>query len=79
MMIAHIEYGCKPFTEVEFDEAGMPIGHKVGPKIETIIPTKSGHHLITKRFDVVAFKEEYPDIDIQKKNPTLLYYPNSLN
>jgi hypothetical protein len=78
LMIAHIEYGCKPFTEVEFDEAGMPIGHKVGPKIETIIPTKSGHHLITKRFDVMAFKEKYSDIDIQKKNPTLLYYPNSL-
>ena len=79
LMIAHIEYGCKPFTEVEFDEAGMPIGYKVGPKIETIIPTKNGHHLITKRFDVMAFKEKYPDIDIQKKNPTLLYYPNSLD
>ena len=79
LMIAHIEYGCKPFTEVEFDEAGMPIGYKVGPKIETTIPTKNGHHLITKRFDVMAFKEKYPDIDIQKKNPTLLYYPNSLD
>lgn len=79
LMIAHIEYGCKPFTEVEFDEAGMPIGYKVGPKIETIIPTKNGHHLITKRFDVMAFKEKYPDIDIQKKNPTLLYYPNILH
>lgn len=79
LMIAHIEYGCKPFTEVEFDEVGMPIGHKVVPKIETIIPTKNGHHLITKRFDVMAFKEKYPDIDIQKKNPTLLYYPNSLD
>ena len=79
LMIAHIEYGCKPFTEVEFDEVGMPIGYKVGPKIETIIPTKNGHHLITKRFDVIAFKEKYPDIDIQKKNPTLLYYSNSLD
>jgi len=79
LMIAHIEYGCKPFTEVDFDEVGMPIGYKVGPKIETIIPTKSGHHLITKRFDVMAFKEKYSDIDIQKKNPTLLYYPNSLD
>jgi hypothetical protein len=79
LMIAHIEYGCKPFTEVEFDEAGMPIGYKVGPKIEKIIPTKNGHHLITKRFDVMAFKEKYPEIDIQKKNPTLLYYPNSLD
>lgn len=79
LMIAHIEYGCKPFTEVEFDEVGIPIGYKVGPKIETIIPSKNGHHLITKRFDVMAFKEKYPDIDIQKKNPTLLYYPNSLD
>ena len=79
LMIAHIEYGCRPFTEVEFDEAGIPIGHKVGPKIEAIIPTKNGHHLITKRFDVMEFKKKYPDVDIQKKNPTLLYYPNSID
>ena len=49
-----------------------------GDKLEIVIPTKSGYHLITKRFDVMKFKEKYPDIDIQKKNPTLLYYPNSL-
>jgi len=78
LMLAHIEYGCRPITEPLFDEVGVPIGHKVGPKIETIIPTKNGHHIITKRFDVMAFKEKYPDVDIQKKNPTLLYYPNSL-
>jgi hypothetical protein len=50
-----------------------------GNKIIANIPTKNGHHLITKRFDVMKFKEKYPDIDIQKKNPTLLYYPNSLD
>jgi hypothetical protein len=49
-----------------------------GPKIETAIPTKSGYHLITKRFDVMEFKKHYPEIDIQKKNPTLLYLPKSL-
>jgi hypothetical protein len=49
-----------------------------GNKIETIIPTKNGVHLITARFDVMEFKKEYPYTDIQKKNPTLLYYPNSL-
>jgi hypothetical protein len=49
-----------------------------GPKVEAIIPTKNGYHLITKRFDVMEFKKQYPEIDIQKKNPTLLYYPNSL-
>ena len=48
-------------------------------KIVMMIPTKNGVHLITKRFDVIEFKKRYPQIDIQKKNPTLLYYPNSLN
>ena len=79
LMVAHIEYGCRPFTEVKFDDVGIPIGYNVGPKVETIIPTKNGHHLITKRFDTQSFKEKYPEIDIQKKNPTLLYYPNSLD
>ena len=48
-------------------------------KVEAIIPTKNGLHLITKRFDVKEFGKQYPNIDIQKKNPTLLYYPNSLD
>lgn len=47
-------------------------------KIIAEIPTKNGVHLITKRFDIKTFSEQYPDLDIQKKNPTLLYYPNSL-
>ena len=50
----------------------------VGNKVITTIPTKNGFHLITERFDVKTFSEKYLDIDIQKKNPTLLYYPNSL-
>jgi hypothetical protein len=49
-----------------------------GPKIESVIPTKNGYHLITGKFDVKTFSDKYPDIDIQKKNPTLLYYPESL-
>jgi hypothetical protein len=53
-----------------------------GPKIESVIPTKSGYHLITKRFDVMEFKKYMSlqgDVpDIQKKNPTLLYLPKSL-
>jgi hypothetical protein len=49
-----------------------------GDKIEMVIPTKNGYHLITSRFDIIYFKEYFPDIDIQKKNPTLLYYPKSL-
>jgi hypothetical protein len=63
----------------------LEIQHHIGKcrpegldKIETVIPTKSGYHLITKRFDVMEFKKKYPEVDIQKKNPTLLYLPQSL-
>jgi hypothetical protein len=50
-----------------------------GSKVESVIPTKNGYHLITKRFDVKTFGEKYPEISVQKKNPTLLYLPNSLD
>jgi hypothetical protein len=49
-----------------------------GQKIEAVIPTRNGYHLITAKFDVKTFREKFSDIDIQRKNPTLLYYPNSL-
>lgn len=53
-----------------------------GDKVEAVVPTKNGYHLITKRFDVLGFQQmmnlqgDVPGI--QKKNPTLLYYPESL-
>ncbi len=53
-----------------------------GNKIYATIPTKNGYHLITGRFDVMEFNKTMSlrgDVpDIQKKNPTLLYLPNSL-
>ena len=49
-----------------------------GDKVKCIIPTKNGYHFITDKFDVMQFSNIYPDVDIQKKNPTLLYYPNTL-
>lgn len=51
----------------------------IGVKILKVIPTKSGYHLITEKFDVLEFRKKYPNEDIQRKNPTLLYYPDSLN
>jgi hypothetical protein len=51
----------------------------IGVKILKVIPTKSGYHLITEKFDVMEFRKKYSEIDIQKKNPTLLYLPNSLD
>jgi hypothetical protein len=56
------------------DRLCRPLGNKI---IETI-PTKSGVHLITEKFDIMEFKKHYPEIDIQKKNPTILYIPKSL-
>jgi len=55
-----------------------------GSKIEAIIPTKNGIHLITKRFDVMEFGKQLAQKgevvpDIQKKNPTLLFLPESLS
>ncbi|NBO22030.1 hypothetical protein EBU94_01645 [bacterium] len=47
-------------------------------KIIAEIPTRNGLHLITEKFDVMEFKKRWPGIDIQKKNPTLLYLPDSL-
>jgi hypothetical protein len=78
IMLAYIEYECSPITRPSFGKAGEINGYISGPKIEAIIPTKNGHHIITKKFDVVKFKKKYPNIDIQKKNPTILFIPNSL-
>ena len=49
-----------------------------GEKIVDIIPTKNGYHLITKPFNIAEFRKYYKEgeIDIQKNNPTLLYYEN---
>jgi hypothetical protein len=42
------------------------------------VKTKTGFHIITQPFNLMKFKERYPEVDVQKKNPTLLYLPNSL-
>ena len=51
----------------------------IGNKVEKVIKTKNGFHLITCKFNVMEFKKLYPEVDIQKKNPTLLYLPSSLD
>jgi hypothetical protein len=37
------------------------------------VPTKNGVHLISKAFNLKKFKETYPQIDVHKNSPTLLY------
>lgn len=42
------------------------------------IPTLNGCHLITKPFNLQKLKEKFPDVDVHKNNPTVLYVPNSI-
>jgi len=44
-------------------------------KILTYIPSKNGEHIITKPFNLEKFREQFPDIEIHKDNPTNLYIP----
>ena len=37
------------------------------------VPTKNGIHIITNPFNVMTFKNKFPDIDLHKNNPTILY------
>lgn len=75
--IVDIDEKCQ--SKIQAVEAVIHNCRPIGPKVELQVPTRSGVHLITSRFDVTQFRERYPKIDIQKKNPTLLYYPESLS
>jgi hypothetical protein len=57
--MAHIEHNCKPYDP---------------DKIIGVIKTLNGCHLITKPFNIVQFREKYPDVEVKKNSPTLLYY-----
>ena len=61
---ANIDSECEPVRM---------INGKYVSKILAEIPTKNGVHLITTSFNLQQFKERYPDIDVHKNNPTLLY------
>ena len=47
----------------------------MGLKVHDFIPTKNGWHIITESFNLHEFKIVYPDINIHKDNPTILYIP----
>lgn len=48
--------------------------YTVESKVKFIVPTLNGCHLITSPFNCQKFNQTYPDIDIHKDNPTLLYF-----
>ena len=63
----------------EKKEAIMALIDSIEPYLENTkilfkVPTLHGEHLITTPFKVSTFKWEFPDIDIHKDNPTLLYF-----
>ena len=39
-----------------------------------VVPTVNGSHLLVTPFDVREFKKRWPNIEIHKDNPTVLYY-----
>lgn len=47
----------------------------LGAKQLAFIPSKAGCHLISKPFNMQKFSEKYPDVDVQKNNPTNLFIP----
>lgn len=57
----YIENNCRPIIEDE-------------NKIITRVPTLNGVHLICKPFDITELSKEFPEIDIHKNNPTILYF-----
>lgn len=59
----YIEKQCEPFEYL---------------KLQYIVPTLSGYHLICKPFNVKKFGDKYPKIDVHKNNPTLLYFNDGM-
>jgi hypothetical protein len=62
-IIRCINYQCEPIST-------STLGAN---KIYVKIPTKNGFHLITTPFNCKTFNDKYPDIDVHKNNPTLIY------
>ena len=74
--IVDIDHG--PHTTVEYVDkliAYIKAALPEGGLILARIPTKNGFHLITSPFRLDTFKEVYPDIDVHRNNPTILYIP----
>jgi hypothetical protein len=51
------------------------INDQTPDKVVKKIPTPHWMHLITTPFDLQEFKKVYPEIDVHKNNPTILFIP----
>ncbi len=63
---------AKPFIEFILNEYNEGKGKASGEVL--LVPTVNGSHLLVTPFDVREFKKKWPEIEIHKNNPTLLYY-----
>lgn len=67
------------YSKVDIDKL-ITIDTLYGFGIKEVIPTLAGCHLITKPFNLYAFHQEHPDIDVHKNSMgTLLYCPDFNN
>ena len=72
---------------IDIDEKSFKLLSEIEEFIQTCEPnvgeskkvitleTKSGYHLITTPFRLDVFKAKYPEIEVHKDNPTILYIP----
>jgi hypothetical protein len=74
-----VDVDSKDQEEVTRIAKAVDYARPEGPKIEAVVPTKNGYHFITHRFDVKMFESSCPGVDVQKKNPTLLYHPGEID
>ena len=58
---------------MEYVNTLQPISEE--DKTISILPSKSGFHIITRPFNLKDFKQNYPEIEVHKNNPTNLYIP----
>lgn len=47
----------------------------IGSKLHFINPTPNGYHIICKPFDPRGLVDSFPEVEIKKDNPTILYVP----
>lgn len=58
-VVDYMTYECEPLNQNKFCYS---------------VPTAHGIHLITTPFNTSKFSQHFPDIDVHKNNPTLLYF-----
>ena len=63
---------CKPY--IEFIRGEYSEGKGKPNWSIMVLPTVNGSHLLVTPFDTREFKKKWPEIDILRNNPALLYY-----